>query len=95
MSGGNMERVLRPMAEKGASDVYLSANSPILDGYQAPVMVGASVARLGRGAVFGLTGSVGLTSTAPDLSLGEGPRVLSVIKERCPSGLRSTLGKRV
>ena len=27
---GNMERVLRLMAEKGASDVYLSANSPIL-----------------------------------------------------------------
>ena len=28
--GGNMERVLRLMAEKRASDVYLSANSPIL-----------------------------------------------------------------
>jgi twitching motility protein PilU len=28
--GGNMERVLRLMAEKQASDVYLSANSPIL-----------------------------------------------------------------
>jgi twitching motility protein PilU len=26
----NMERVLRLMAEKGASDVYLSANTPIL-----------------------------------------------------------------
>jgi len=30
MSGGNMERVLRLMAEKNASDVYLSANTPIL-----------------------------------------------------------------
>jgi len=30
MSSGNMERVLRLMAEKGASDVYLSASSPIL-----------------------------------------------------------------
>ncbi len=30
MSGGNMERVLRLMAEKAASDVYLSANTPIL-----------------------------------------------------------------
>jgi len=30
MSGGNMERVLRLMAEKHASDVYLSANTPIL-----------------------------------------------------------------
>jgi twitching motility protein PilU len=30
MSGGNMERVLRMMAEKSASDVYLSANTPIL-----------------------------------------------------------------
>ena len=29
-SGGNMERVLRLMAEKRASDVYLSANTPIL-----------------------------------------------------------------
>ena len=29
-SGGNMERVLRLMADKGASDVYLSANTPIL-----------------------------------------------------------------
>ena len=28
--GGNMERVLRLMADKGASDVYLSANTPIL-----------------------------------------------------------------
>ena len=30
MSGGNMERVLRLMTEKNASDVYLSASSPIL-----------------------------------------------------------------
>ena len=30
MSTGNMERVLRLMAEKAASDVYLSANTPIL-----------------------------------------------------------------
>ena len=30
MSGGNMERVLRLMAEKNASDVYMSANTPIL-----------------------------------------------------------------
>ncbi len=30
MSGGNMEKVLRLMAEKSASDVYLSANTPIL-----------------------------------------------------------------
>ncbi len=29
-SGGNMERVLRLMSEKNASDVYLSANTPIL-----------------------------------------------------------------
>jgi twitching motility protein PilU len=30
MTSGNMERVLRLMAEKNASDVYLSANTPIL-----------------------------------------------------------------
>jgi twitching motility protein PilU len=30
MAAGNMERVLRLMADKGASDVYLSANTPIL-----------------------------------------------------------------
>lgn len=30
MSGGNMERVLRLMADKQASDVYLSAKTPIL-----------------------------------------------------------------
>jgi twitching motility protein PilU len=30
MSGGNLERVLRLMSEKKASDVYLSANTPIL-----------------------------------------------------------------
>jgi twitching motility protein PilU len=30
MSGGNMERVLRLMAEKTASDVYMAANTPIL-----------------------------------------------------------------
>jgi twitching motility protein PilU len=30
MSNGNMEKVLRLMAEKNASDVYLSSNTPIL-----------------------------------------------------------------
>ena len=30
MSTGNMERILRLMAEKGASDAYLSANMPVL-----------------------------------------------------------------
>ena len=30
MSGGNLERVLRLMAERSASDVYLSAKTPIL-----------------------------------------------------------------
>ncbi|MFG6449195.1 PilT/PilU family type 4a pilus ATPase [Roseateles sp. BYS180W] len=30
MSSGNMERILRLMAEKGASDAYLSANMPVL-----------------------------------------------------------------
>ena len=30
MSAGNMEKVLRLMADKSASDVYLSANTPIL-----------------------------------------------------------------
>jgi twitching motility protein PilU len=30
MSSGNMERVLRLMAEKNASDVYMAANTPIL-----------------------------------------------------------------
>ena len=30
MSTGNMERVLRLMSDKGASDVYLSVSSPIL-----------------------------------------------------------------
>jgi len=30
MSGGNMERILRLMAEKGASDAYLSAAMPVL-----------------------------------------------------------------
>ena len=30
MSGNNMERVLRLMAEKKASDVFLSASMPIL-----------------------------------------------------------------
>ena len=30
MSGGNMERILRLMADKGASDVFLSARMPVL-----------------------------------------------------------------
>ncbi len=30
MAGGNLDRVLKLMAERGASDVYLSANTPIL-----------------------------------------------------------------
>ncbi|MBQ1763823.1 MAG: type IV pili twitching motility protein PilT, partial [Aquincola sp.] len=30
MSGGNLERVLRLMAERSASDAYISAKTPIL-----------------------------------------------------------------
>ena len=30
MAGGNLDRVLKLMADRGASDVYLSANTPIL-----------------------------------------------------------------
>ncbi len=45
MSAGNMEKVLRLMADKNASDVYLSANTPILIQHQradpAPVRPGA------------------------------------------------------
>jgi twitching motility protein PilU len=40
MDGGNMERVLHLMADKGASDVYLTANSPIqlkINGQLVPV----------------------------------------------------------
>src|SRR5215469_9165769 len=40
MEGGNMERVLHLMADKGASDVYLTANSPIqlkINGSLVPV----------------------------------------------------------
>ena len=40
MEGGNMERVLHLMADKGASDVYLTANSPIqlkINGQLVPV----------------------------------------------------------
>ena len=40
MSAGNMERVLRLMAEKGASDVYLSASSPILIKINGHVLAG-------------------------------------------------------
>ena len=40
MEGGNMERVLHLMADKGASDVYLTANSPIqlkINGQLVPI----------------------------------------------------------
>ena len=40
MDGGNMERVLHLMADKGASDVFLTANSPIqlkINGQLVPV----------------------------------------------------------
>ena len=40
MDAGNMERVLHLMADKGASDVYLTANSPIqlkINGQLVPV----------------------------------------------------------
>jgi twitching motility protein PilU len=40
MEGGNMERVLHLMADKGASDVYLTANAPIqlkINGQLVPV----------------------------------------------------------
>jgi twitching motility protein PilU len=56
MSTGNMERILRLMSEKGASDVYLSASSPIL------IKINGQLLKLGEEA---------LTSTQPRQLLAE------------------------
>jgi hypothetical protein len=53
----------------------LSGGTPVLDGYDAPLTLGAAVSRLTGGTIVGLNGAVGLTETAPDLILGFSWRV--------------------
>jgi hypothetical protein len=53
----------------------LSGGTPVLDGYDAPLTLGAAVSRLTGGTIVGVNGAVGLTETAPDLILGFSWRV--------------------
>ena len=50
--------------------LMVSASSPVLDGYDPAVEIGAMLLRSGRRASWGITGGVGLTETVPSLRLG-------------------------
>jgi hypothetical protein len=50
--------------------VFVTAGSAALPGYDAPLMVGASLTRLGDTRSWGLMGAVGLTDTVPEFTVG-------------------------
>jgi len=58
----------------GAS-VFVTGGSSALRGYEAPVSLGATITRLDRGRLWGLTATVGFTETVPDLSIGVSWRI--------------------
>ncbi len=53
----------------GAS-VFATGGTSALRGYEAPLSLGATITRLDRGNLWGLTATVGLTETVPDFSIG-------------------------
>jgi hypothetical protein len=63
------------LAAGWAGLVSFSGGTSPLAGYDAPYSVGTSVSRLAGGAVVGLSTSVGLTETAPDVSVAMSWRV--------------------
>jgi len=59
-----------------AGSLFVAGGSAALRGYQPPVSVGAGMTHFGRrGLVWGVTGAIGLTETAPQLSVGASWRI--------------------
>ena len=50
--------------------VLLSGGTAVLEGYEAPISIGAGVHRLTGGQSWSLLSTLGLSETAPDLTLG-------------------------
>ena len=58
----------------GAS-VFVTGGTAALRGYDGPLSLGATLTRLGKGNLWGLTATVGFTETAPDFTIGANWRV--------------------
>lgn len=71
-------------ATVSASDVFantwgaslsVTGGTSALRGYEGPVSLGATVTRLDRGNLWGLTATVGFTETVPDFTIGASWRI--------------------
>jgi hypothetical protein len=57
-------------ADTWGVSLLVTGGTSVLPGHRGPVSVGAALAQLGNGRLWGLFASLGLTETAPDLSIG-------------------------
>lgn len=62
-------------ANSWGASLFVTAGTSALRGYDAPVSLGATITRLHRDALWGLTAAVGFTETVPDFSIGATWRV--------------------
>ena len=68
--------VSRLFPTKWAGSLFVTGGTTALRGFQPPVSVGAGVTHFGgRGMLWGITASAGLTETAPQFSVGASWRV--------------------
>ncbi len=59
----------RAVSAKWAGSIFVSGGTAALRGYDAPASVGFTLARLGKPALWGVTGAVGLTQTVPQVAV--------------------------
>jgi hypothetical protein len=64
-----------PVRSEWGAGIMLSAGTAALPGYEGPVSVGGRVVRASGGAAWALSGTVGITETVADFSLGLAWRV--------------------
>jgi len=65
----------RAIGVEWAGTVFVTGGTAALRGYDPPVSVGFTVARLGTPALWGLTGALGLTPTVPQVAVSLSWRV--------------------
>jgi len=59
----------RTVGARWAASLFASGGTATLRGYDAPFVIGATVARLGTPALWGVTAAIGLTQTVPDVAV--------------------------
>jgi len=58
------------LANTWGASLFVTGGTSALRGYAGPVSLGATLTRLDRGNLWGLTATVGFTETVPDFSIG-------------------------